>query len=186
MRTPTETTRQQMGMVLRALGWLTNERNMMHMAAQADYSLQMVAEEHSLQQRDGHGRGQATYMGEDDDDEEEDVHQEGYLMDNLNEEGRTLMIEAEEDVQQARRTLKETRARQQHVTLSRQYFKWTSQGRHVNSPPRIDAGEKGPRLQSPWKIQISNLFQILIGPQHQAPVNVRDTIQRLGLVGGTR
>ncbi|CAE7241426.1 RE1 [Symbiodinium sp. CCMP2592] len=78
----------------------------------------------------------ASYMGEDlEEDDEEAAFQESYVMDNLNEEGQALMIEAEEDVQhamaviqQARRTLKEARARQQQVKLSRQYFK--------NGPPR--------------------------------------------------
>ena len=131
-------------------GLSTTERNMIHTAAQGDYSLQRVAQElrsqwdeHSLRQRDGHGRGQASYMGEDDEGEnEEDFHQEGYILDNLNEEGQALMTEAEEEVQhalavmqQARRTLKEARARQQQVRLSRQYFR--------SGPPKSGATASG-------------------------------------------
>lgn len=131
-------------------GLSTTERNMIHTAVQGDYSLQRVAQElrsqwdeHSLKQRDGHGRGQASYMGEDDEGEiEENLAHESYVMDDLNEEGQALMTEAEEDVQQAlavmqqaRRTLKEARARQQQVRLSRQYFR--------NGPPKSGATTSG-------------------------------------------
>ncbi|CAE7781523.1 unnamed protein product, partial [Symbiodinium necroappetens] len=143
-------------------GLSTNERNMIHTAVQGDYSLQRVAQElrsqwdeHSLRQRDGHGRGQASYMGEDDGaDDDEDILQEGYMLDNLNEEGQALMTEAEEDaqqalavIQQARRTLKEARARQQQVKLSRQYFR--------NGPPRTgtsaSSGPPRPGSGSSWR-----------------------------------
>ena len=125
-------------------GLNANEKNMIHTAVQGDYSLQRVAQElrsqwdeHSLRQREGHGRGPASaLMGEADEGEEEmEAYQESYLMDDLNEEGQALMTEAEEEVQQAmaviqqgRRTLKEARARQAQVRLSRQYFK--------NGPPK--------------------------------------------------
>ena len=120
-------------------GLSTTERNMIHTAVQGDYSLQRVAQElrsqwdeHNLRQRDGHVRTHAGYMGyekelETDDDE---GNPEGYQVEDLNEEGQALVAEAEGEAQQAlaaivqaKRTLREARARQHQVKLSRQYYR---------------------------------------------------------------
>ncbi|CAE7897952.1 unnamed protein product, partial [Symbiodinium necroappetens] len=121
----------------------TSDKNMIHTAIQGDYSLQRVAQElrsqwdeTSLRQRDGHGRTHASYLGEDDEGESEaEYNQEGFQVDNLTEEGQALVAETEEDIQhamaiiqQGKRTLKEARAKQQQIKLSRQYFK--------SGPPR--------------------------------------------------
>ena len=115
-----------------------SERNMIPTAVQGNYSLQRIAQElraqwdeSSLRQREGHGRTQASYMGDYDDAESEDLdHHEGFILEDMTEEGQALVAEMETDVQQAlaviqqgKRTLREARARQNQVRLSRQYFK---------------------------------------------------------------
>ncbi|CAE7937367.1 rps4x [Symbiodinium sp. KB8] len=113
------------------------DKNMIHTAIQGDYSLQRVAQElrsqwdeSSLRQRDGHGRTQASYMGEDAEAESDGDYQEGLQVDYLNEAGQALVAEYEDEaqhamaiIQQGKRTLKEARAKQQQVKLSRQYFR---------------------------------------------------------------
>ena len=120
-------------------GLNSTERNMIHTAVQGNYALQNIArelraqwDEHSLRQRDGH-RTQSGYLGEMDNEADDDLEvdfQEGYHIEDLNEEGQALVAEAEASAQQAlatmqhaKRTLKEARAKQHQVKLSRQYFK---------------------------------------------------------------
>ena len=134
-------------------GLSTTERNMIHTAVQGDYSLQRVAQElrsqwdeHNLRQRDGHVRTHAGYMGyekelETDDDE---GNHESYQVEDLNEEGQALVAEAEGEAQQAlaaivqaKRTLREARARQHQVKLSRQYYRaGPPNGHSKGGPPR--------------------------------------------------
>ena len=109
----------------------TTERNLIHTAVQGDYSLQRIAQElrsqwddNNIRNRDN--RHQTSYLGEDDDEaiEEDLAFPESYQAELLSEEGQVMMAEAEEQAQsalaalyQAKRTLKEARAKQHQVRI---------------------------------------------------------------------
>ena len=118
-----------------------SERNIIQTALRGDYSLQRVAQElrsqwpeAELRRRD-HGSRQGGYFGVE--DEEENPEDETYgnydesilVAEGMNEEGLQAMQEANREaydawavIQGARRTLKEARARQKYVKLSRKYY----------------------------------------------------------------
>ena len=120
----------------------THERNLIYTALKQDFSLQRVAQElrtqwpeTDLKRHDQHHRP-SGFMGEDlqadDLNEDEDDGWETAATD-LNEEGMAMMAAAQDEaeaalaaIQTARKTLKEARAKQQSVRMSRQYFKTTS------------------------------------------------------------
>ncbi|CAE7351625.1 unnamed protein product [Symbiodinium sp. CCMP2456] len=135
-------------------GLNSTERNLIHTAVQGNYALQNVArelraqwDEHNLRQRDGH-RTQTGYLGEMDEDiEDSEVEfQQGYHVEDLNEEGQALVAEAEEEAQQAlailqnaKRTLKEARSKQHQVKMSRQYFKTSNNSFRPGGAPRTSS-----------------------------------------------
>ena len=116
----------------------STEKNMIQTALQEDYSVQRVARELRLQwpdddlkKRDQQAK-QAGFWNEELDAEDDGLENadEAWLIDELTEEGQVLYSTAEERaqeayalIQQGRRTLKEARARQHQVKLSRQYYK---------------------------------------------------------------
>ena len=138
----------------------TTERNLIHTAVQGDYSLQRIAQElrsqwddNNIRNRDN--RHQTSYLGEDDDEaiEEDLAFPESYQAELLSEEGQVMMAEAEEQAQsalaalyQAKRTLKEARAKQHQVRMSRQYFRSgppRSTGASTSSTGRSSQGGQG-------------------------------------------
>ena len=126
-----------------------HERNVIQTAIQGDFGLQRVAADHEIQKRD-RGHRQSSYMGELELEEEQDglLAQEG-----MSEEGIALMSEAETEAQEAmaaiehgRRTLKEARARQHEIRMSRKYFKTSNHagrgkgsGKSAGLRPRDDS-----------------------------------------------
>ena len=129
----------------------THERNLIYTALKQDFSLQRVAQElrtqwpeADLKRHDQHHRP-SGFMGEDlqadDWNEDEDGGWEMAGPD-LNEEGMAMMAAAQDEaeaalaaIQTARKTLKEARAKQHSVRMSRQYFKTTSSSSRPSSGP---------------------------------------------------
>ena len=124
-----------------------HERNVIQTAIQGDFRLQRVAAELRAQwpdteiaRRDRSHRG-ASYLSEAWNEEDEDTEELGLVVDTallaeqgMSDEGLALMSEAEASAQEAlaaiqhgRRTLKEARARQHEVKMSRKYFKTSYQ-----------------------------------------------------------
>ena len=154
--------------LLQDAGLSAGERNMVLTAIQNDFSVQRVAQELRTQfidiehrRHEGNSR-QAGYWGDipEDDDEEEAPIEDGFSVDDLTEEGQVLWAEAETDVQQAwvavqtaRRTLKDARARQSAVKLSRKYYQpGKGYGKGGSSRPREDiqclkCGRRGHKAQ---------------------------------------
>ena len=128
--------------LLQDSGLDVRERNVIQTALQGDFNLQRVAAElraqwpeTELQRRDRHHRS-STHRGEAYEAEEEEAetmeiyNQEELIEAGMSEEGLMIMEEAEEEIEGAlaaiqtgKRTLKEARARQTEVRLSRKYYK---------------------------------------------------------------
>ena len=124
--------------LLQDSGLGTNEKNMVLAALKSDVSFSSVAQELSdqwndddLRKRDQGGRASARSIDEATEDPfQEDMASQSYLAyTGLNADGMALVSEAESEAQEAmammekgRRTLREARARQQYVKLSRQYY----------------------------------------------------------------
>ena len=116
-----------------------SERNMIHTAVQGDYGVQRIAQElrnqwdeSNLRRREGAGRSQTSYIGEDDGEwDGENLESEmGFDVEELTAEGQALVSEAEDMAQEAlaaiekgRRTLKDARMKQHQVRMARQYHK---------------------------------------------------------------
>jgi hypothetical protein len=134
----------------------STEKNMIQTALQDDYTVQRVSRELRLQwpdddlkRRDQQSKF-AGFWNEDYElaDGDIDEKEKAMIMSELNDEGMVLYCEAEREVQEAydmiqngRRTLKEARARQHQVRLSRQYYR-TSGGRNYSNgqgPPQTHA-----------------------------------------------
>lgn len=134
----------------------STEKNMIQTALQDDYTVQRVSRELRLQwpdedlkRRDQQSKF-AGFWNEDYEfaDDDVDEKEKAMIMSELNDEGMVLYGEAEKEVQEAyamiqngRRTLKEARARQHAVRLSRQYYR-TSGGRNYSNghgPPQTQA-----------------------------------------------
>jgi hypothetical protein len=134
----------------------STEKNMIQTALQDDYTVQRVSRELRLQwpdddlkRRDQQSKF-AGFWNEDYElaDGDIDEKEKAMIMSELNDEGMVLYGEAEKEVQEAyamiqngRRTLKEARARQHQVRLSRQYYR-TSGGRNYSNgqgPPQTHA-----------------------------------------------
>ena len=117
------------------------ERNLIQTAINGDFSLDRVAQElrsqfpeHDLQRRDN-AQKHSSFWNEDHEDgepseEPETINWSTLSQDGMTDEGLALMTEAEvaaeeamSVLQQARRTLKDARAKQHQVRLSRQYYK---------------------------------------------------------------
>ena len=127
----------------------TNEKNMILAAIKNDFSVQRVAQElrnqwcdADLKRRDQSQRGSAWVMDEPEAaDEDWDSPNYANLVNmGLNEEGLAAMEAAEDEAQDAmaaleknRRTLRDARARQHFVKMSRQYYK---------SSDRVRQGER--------------------------------------------
>ena len=126
-------------------GLESTERNMIQTALQDDFSLQRVSRELRLQwpdeelRRHDQNSRHAGFWADDGGDYEPDFidyQEEAWEVDHLNGEGQALYSAAEERaqeayalIQQGKRTLKEARARQHQVKLSRQYYKTTNTSR---------------------------------------------------------
>ena len=115
-----------------------SERNMIQTAVQEDFSVQRISQELRRQWPDEElkRRDQAAkfsgFWNEDilSVEEEPEWEDEGFTAEGLNEEGQALYGEAAQEIQeaqavmqQAKRTLRDARARQHQVRLSRQYYK---------------------------------------------------------------
>ena len=126
--------------LLQDAGLDTNEKNMIQSALKNDYRFHRVAQElrcqwndEDLRKRDQGGRATAWTVEEEDHDpftgDLESPDLSLLASTGLNADGLALVNEAELDAQEAlammekgRRTLREARARQQYVKLSRQYY----------------------------------------------------------------
>ncbi|CAE7602013.1 unnamed protein product, partial [Symbiodinium necroappetens] len=133
--------------LLQDSGLSIQERNLVQTALRGNYELQNVAAElraqwpdSELQKRDRQPRGHG-YLGEvTEEDEDEEAYAAEYdraelQNQGMTEEGLVIMDEAETSaqaamaaIQQGRRTLKEARARQSEVRLSRRYYQTGSGG----------------------------------------------------------
>ena len=123
--------------LLQDAGLTVAERNLIQTAVQNDFSLQRVAQElrsqfHDIEQHRREHR-HAGYLGtiaEMEEDENDEDIAEGFNTDELDPEDLALWTEAAEEIEQAcaviqnaRRTLKEARAKQSAVRLARKYYK---------------------------------------------------------------
>ena len=132
-------------------GLSPSERNVVLAALKGDYTLQRVAQElrnqwpdDDLRHRDQSTRASGWVASDDaalETIEEESA--EAWTLDDLTGEEQAMMMEAEDQAQQAlamiengRKTLKEARARQNQVRLSRRYYKPTFKKTVVNGQPR--------------------------------------------------
>ncbi|CAE6942376.1 GIP [Symbiodinium sp. CCMP2592] len=155
--------------LLQDAGLSASEKNLVMTAIRNDFSVQRVAQELRTQfldiehrRHDGAGK-HAGYWGEDMDEEETENPntEDGFSVEDLDEEDQVLWAEAEAEAQQAwavvqtaRRTLKDARARQNAVKLSRKYYKPNGGGGKGGGAPRfredlqcLKCGRKGHRTQ---------------------------------------
>eukprot|EP00439_Symbiodinium_sp_Y106_P027518 s3655_g3.t1 len=192
--------------LLQDAGLTTHERNVVQTALQGDFSLQKVAQElrnqwsgaDLLKRESGHR--QSGYLGEhmdyepDDNDEEDPDHLENYEA--LDPESRAEWDAQEDEAQsamaamyQAKRTLREARARQHDVRLSRQYYRGgrgNGRGRGASHGNKDDSGmtclrcgRQGHRVANCPQPPTSQSAQATTGPEatssficysdHQAP-----------------
>ena len=127
--------------LLQDAGLEAQEKNMIMTALKDDFSVERVAQElrnqwpdHDLRQRDQGSRGSAwaaeDFQGDDNfyDTSEPDLN--GLAQSGMNDEGLMMIESAEEEVQDAlalmergRKTLKEARAKQHQVKMSRQFYR---------------------------------------------------------------
>ena len=137
------------------------EKNMVQTALQGDFSLDKVAEtlrnqwpEEELKRYD-QGHKQTAYWQEDwNEPEPENYEMENLTMavlreEGMNEEGISLMAQAAEDaeealavLQKAKVTLREARARQHQVKMSRKYYQTSSSSGHRSHGGQVPAGLK--------------------------------------------
>ncbi|CAE7216100.1 GIP [Symbiodinium sp. CCMP2592] len=123
--------------LLQDAGLTPAERNLIQTAVQNDFSLQRVAQElrsqfHDIDQHRRDHRP-TSYLGtvdEEDELEEEGAADDGFAAEDLDPEDLAMWTEAAQDIEQAcaiiqnaRRTLKEARAKQSAVRLARKYYK---------------------------------------------------------------
>lgn len=127
--------------LLQDAGLEAHERNMVMTALKSDFSVERVAQElrnqwpdHDLRQRDQGARGSA-WAAEDvpGEDSLQDIYEpdlNGLAQSGMNDEGLMMIESAEEEVQGAlalmergRKTLKEARAKQHQVKMSRQFYR---------------------------------------------------------------
>ncbi|OLP75091.1 hypothetical protein AK812_SmicGene45175 [Symbiodinium microadriaticum] len=131
--------------LLQDAGLTTQERNVVQTALQGDFSLQRVAQElrnqwsgsDLLKRESGHRQSGyfGDYQGDDPELEDEEDFNNQEVYDQLDVDGQAEWNAQEEEVQgalaamhQAKRTLREARARQHDVKLSRQYYKTNPKG----------------------------------------------------------
>ena len=128
----------------------TSERNLVMAALKGDYTLHRVAQElrnqwGDLRRRDQSTRGSGWWMDTTDpafqSDPEDDAGPQ-WVDHDLSDEGQALVVEAQQEIQsahamidQGRRTLKQARARQHQVRMSRRYYKSSYQ---ASMPPMRD------------------------------------------------
>ena len=186
--------------------WLTdagldnNEKNLVMTAINGNFSPQRIAQElrnqfpeGEVKRRDQHRKFQSYLGGENLEETESDLDVAGNTMqelmdDGLNDEGAALVVEAEQEAQeamaalfQARRTLKEARQKQHQVKQSRRYYQGgSSSGRSTGgssfpSKPRDDSqldclrcGQRGHRAANcPQKATASQVdVSGGSGPEH--------------------
>ena len=127
-------------MLLQDAGLDIHERNMVQTALRGDFSLQ--------KKRD-RGQRPSSYMGDLLEDDEETLEEPDIAMladEGMNEEGLAIIGAAQDTMQEAmatidkgRRTLREARAKQHEVRLSRKYYKTSSTHRPMSLGPRDDS-----------------------------------------------
>ena len=145
--------------LLQDAGLDPNERNMILAALRNDFSVDRVAQElrnqwtdDDVRKRDQGGRASAWSVdqGPSDDESLADGPDWATLAQSgMNEEGMSILNDAEDEAQQAlvqldrnRRTLREARAKQHYVKMSRQYYR--SSTRPTTRPPAQYSKEDGP------------------------------------------
>ena len=115
----------------------TGERNMILASLKQDFSFNRVAQElrnqwtdDDLKRRDQSGRHSSWWANDLEDDDDPEPQDIFVSTEDLNEEGKAIMMAAQEEaehalaaVQQGKRTLREARDRQHQVRMSRKYFK---------------------------------------------------------------
>ena len=125
--------------LLQDAGLEAHERNLVMTALKNDFSVERVAQElrnqwpdHDLRGKDQGHRGSAWTVDQVDEEEPEPagVDLSCLVQEGMNDEGLMIMEEAEESAQEAmalmdkgRRTLREARAKQHQVKMSRQYYR---------------------------------------------------------------
>ena len=139
----------------------SQERNMVQTAVRGNFSLQKIAHElraqwpeDELKRRDQQLK-QNSFWQEDLDEPDHHMEPEGYMTamglmhEGMNEEGIALVGEAEEQAQealqvlhQARRTLREARAKQHQIKMNRQYYQSTS----ITKPKMFDKNQTKPAI----------------------------------------
>ena len=161
--------------LLQDAGLTVAERNLIQTAVQNDFSLQRVAQElrsqfHDIEQhrREHRPSGHLGTIAETEEDEDDVGIDEGFNTDELDPEDLALWTEAAEEIEQAcaviqnaRRTLKEARAKQSAVRLARKYYKPANYQRpRDHQKPRDDSqmvclkcGVKGHRAANAPKAQ---------------------------------
>jgi len=123
--------------LLQDAGLTAGERNMIYTALKGEFSMNRVAQElrnqwpeHEIKRHDQQHRA-SGFLGQVDDisDDEADTNV-SFNDEELNEEGQALMAETEDQaaealavIQRAKKTLKEARARQHNVRISRKYYR---------------------------------------------------------------
>ena len=129
----------------------SHERNMIQTAVRNNYTLDRIAQElrsqwpeEDLQRRDNQHR-QSGYWQEDlQEDSEEDgtPNLDALVAQGMTEDGVAMMVSAEEEAEtalqaifQAKRTLREARAKQHQVKMSRQYYKVDTEKYKMGSRP---------------------------------------------------
>lgn len=131
-------------------GLSTNERNLVAASLKQDFAFDRVAQElrnqwpdEDLKKRDLGHHGSGMWMDHDEIDDDDLSYYEdskAYSLDQYNDEGQELIMAAEEDaqkamalVEQGRRTLKEARAKQHQVRMSRKYFRTSFRSSNYDS-----------------------------------------------------
>ena len=132
-----------------------HERNMIQTALRGDFGLQNVATELRAQWNDTElmkrdkGHRHSSYLGELLEDEEDPIMDPDLALladEGMNEEGLAIMDETHHSMQEAmatiergRRTLREARAKQHEVRLSRKYYKTSTTSRPSSFGARDDS-----------------------------------------------
>ena len=153
-------------------GLEASERNLIQTAIQEDFSVDRVSRElrrqwpdDELRRRDQTTKQSGFWQDEQLDYEDEETYdKEIFSMDSLNEEGQILYGEATQEIheaqaviQQAKRTLRDARARQHQVRLSRQYYKTSFNSNRGQSSYKNDYKSS----------QVSNLKCLRCGQAHR-------------------
>ncbi|CAE7632904.1 unnamed protein product [Symbiodinium sp. CCMP2456] len=173
-------------LLLQDAGLDANERGLVLTTAGEDFRVATISNalrahfpDGDLKRRDG-GRKQHGYWGTTEDDEVEDwepePQEEAEVAENLNDEGFAMWSEAQNEIAEAlaaiggaKKTLKEARAKQHAVKMSRQYFRVGGKSTGKGAAPRrhtddsqlicLGCGKKGHRVANCPNPQAANLAE---------------------------